>query len=203
MKPEIKPIFPTPIYITKLDRMFSQEEISFVNKIEKETIKNEGNLLSIDNYILNNLEFKKIKEEITIQIDNYFNKIIDSKYESNLYITQSWLNYTKENEYHHVHKHYNSIVSGVLYISADKNNDYVVFVKDNNNEIKIEYKNINEYNYDTCSVIVDTGNLILFPSSLKHKVLSKKGNNNRISLSFNTFIKGKIGNKESLTELYL
>ena len=45
--------------------------------------------------------------------------------------------------------------------------------------------------------------LFLFPSFLHHGVDKKKGTNTRISLSFNVFMKGKIGVKEQLTELVL
>ena len=51
---------------------------------------------------------------------------------------------------------------------------------------------------DWCSVLND---IVLFPSSLIHGVFPKKGTNTRISLSFNVFFKGKIGNAERLTEL--
>ena len=43
----------------------------------------------------------------------------------------------------------------------------------------------------------------MFPSSLTHMVETKEGNNTRISLAFNVFIKGKIGNNKQLTELIL
>ena len=48
-----------------------------------------------------------------------------------------------------------------------------------------------------------TGNIFLFPSSLTHMVETKQGENTRISLSFNVFVKGTIGNNKNLTELIL
>jgi hypothetical protein len=48
---------------------------------------------------------------------------------------------------------------------------------------------------------VKTGSILLFPSSTTHRVEIKKGLNTRISLAFNVFIKGTIGDKKSLTEL--
>jgi uncharacterized protein (TIGR02466 family) len=203
MNPEIIPIFPTPIYKTNLSRIFSNEELFFVDEIKKETHKNYGNLNSLNTYILNNLIFKELKDELTSHINNFFNTIINPKYDPQLYITQSWLNYTKEKEFHHIHSHHNSIVSGVLYINADKNNDEITFLKKNFNEIQVERKNDNPYNANTCNFTVETGNLLLFPSSLDHWVSAKKGTNTRISLAFNTFIKGKIGEENSLTELFL
>ena len=50
---------------------------------------------------------------------------------------------------------------------------------------------------------VETGDLFMFPSSTTHQVETKKGNNTRISLAFNTFYKGSVGSNDALTELIL
>ena len=44
---------------------------------------------------------------------------------------------------------------------------------------------------------------VMFPSELQHMVEQKQGKNLRTSLSFNTFIRGDIGNNGELTELKL
>ena len=64
-------------------------------------------------------------------------------------------------------------------------------------------KQWNVYNSNLWWFPVETGQLILFPSSLTHSVETKKGNNTRISLAFNTFVKGTIGNNTELTEIVL
>jgi len=43
----------------------------------------------------------------------------------------------------------------------------------------------------------------LFPSGLTHMVETKEDDNTRISIAFNTFLKGYIGSDESLTGLNL
>jgi len=200
MKAEINAIFPTPVYIVKF-RNFLKEEINFINKTKRNVSKNIGNTVSNNNYILNNKPFNKIKKELLIYIDDYFNKIIIPNNVIKPYITQSWLNYTDKGQFHHSHEHPNSIVSGVLYINADKNNDQIKFYKRHFPEIKINTKEYNYFNSTSWNFKVETGDLILFPSGLTHNVDSKEGNNTRISLAFNTFIKGKIGNNGELTEL--
>jgi hypothetical protein len=47
----------------------------------------------------------------------------------------------------------------------------------------------------------NTSNIITH--SLNHMVETKEGDNTRISLAFNVFIKGTIGNNKKLTELIL
>ena len=53
------------------------------------------------------------------------------------------------------------------------------------------------------TLYVKTGDIVLFPSSLTHMVETKEGDNTRVSLAFNVFIKGTIGNNKQLTELKL
>ena len=136
-------------------------------------------------------------------INNYFEKIIDTSDNITPYITQSWFNYTEENEFHHQHSHYNSVISGVFYFDAIKEEDSIVFHKNNNDQISLTPKNYNLYNSTIWGFDVEKGDLILFPSTLEHSVKKKKGKNLRISLAFNVFIKGIIGKKEDLNELYI
>ena len=198
----IQGIFPVPIYITSLDREFSSSEINFVNKNKNKINKNEGNITSENSYILNSSPFKKLKKELDLIILDYFEKIINPINKIIPYITQSWLNYTEENQFHHQHEHPNSLVSGVVYIDADEKYDSIKFFKrDPQSTIKIFAKDFNFFNSESWMFPVKTGSILLFPSSTTHRVEIKKGLNTRISLAFNVFIKGTIGDKKSLTEL--
>ena len=199
-------IFPTPIYKTEMERGFTKQELNFVNEQKKHCNKNEGNISTTDSYILNNKEFKNIKKFLDKCCKDYLDKIICPKNNLELYITQSWLNYTETNQYHHKHEHPNSVVSGVLYFDCNKENDKILFTTSKGYEqIKPETDNTkwNLWNSGTWFFEVQTGDLFMFPSSTTHQVENKKGNNTRISLAFNTFYKGKLGRNESLTELIL
>jgi uncharacterized protein (TIGR02466 family) len=199
----INGIFPTPIYISKLDRKLTKKELSFVDKSKLNHYKNEGNITSNDNFILNQKVFGSLKEDLYLRVQDYFNKIISPANKITPYITQSWLNYTETNQYHHKHSHPNSLLSGVFYISCHKEHDKITFFNDKYSTIKLEVKDWNLYNSETWWFPVKTGDIILFPSSLPHMVETKKGDNTRISLAFNVFIKGTIGNNKKLTELIL
>ena len=59
------------------------------------------------------------------------------------------------------------------------------------------------WNSSTWFFPVQTGDLFMFPSSTTHQVETKKGNNTRVSLAFNTFYKGNIGSNSKLIELKL
>ena len=198
----IHSIFPVPIYTTRMDRAFTKKELQFVKEQKKHIYKSTGNFTTHDTYILDKKEFKNIKKFLEKCCKDYLEKIICSKNNISLYITQSWLNYTEESQYHHKHEHPNSVVSGVLYLDADVENDKIVFSHPiRYQQIQVDVDRFNAWNSDSWYVPVKAGELFMFPSSLSHQVIVKKGNNTRISLAFNTFYKGTMGSKDRLFEL--
>jgi len=203
IKSIINSIFPTPIYISKLDRELTPLELKFIDKHKKDFYKNDGNITSNNNYILNEKTFANIKKELDLRVQDYFDKVVSPVNNITPYITQSWLNYTETNQYHHKHAHPNSLVSGVFYINSDDKFDKIKFFNDKYKTIKPEIKNWNIWNSESWWFSVKTGDIILFPSSLTHMVETKEGTNTRISLAFNVFIKGTIGSNKSLTELII
>jgi uncharacterized protein (TIGR02466 family) len=203
MEAIINSIFPTPIYISKLGRELTKKQLSFIDKTKLNVYKNIGNKTSNDNYILNLKIFKDLKIDLDLKIQDYFDKVISPANDIKPYITQSWLNYTETNQYHHKHVHSNSLLSGVLYINCDDKFDKIKFFNDTYKAIKPEIKEWNIWNSETWWFSVKTGDVILFPSSLSHMVETKEGNNTRISLAFNVFIKGTVGNNKKITELVL
>jgi len=203
-EPIIHSIFPTPIYTTKIDREFTKQELQFVKKQKKHCYSSGGNINTNDTYILNRKEFKNIKKFLDKHCKDYLETIICPKNNIELYITQSWLNYTEKDQYHHKHAHPNSVVSGVLYFDSDVKNDKILFSSSKGyQQVKLKIKNFNLWNSETWFFPVETGNLFMFPSSTTHQVETKQGDNTRISLAFNTFYKGTLGSDKNLTELIL
>tara|TARA_Y100001938_G_C8092256_1_gene435772 strand:+ start:3184 stop:3810 length:627 start_codon:yes stop_codon:yes gene_type:complete len=200
-------IFPTPIYTKKINRPFTKQELNFVKQQKKHCKVNTGNINTKDSYILKRKEFKNIKKFIDKSCKEYLQEIICPENKNlELYITQSWLNYTETKQYHHQHSHANSIISGVLYLDSDIKNDKIVFTDGKGYQQmspKIDDAKFNLWNSKTWFFNVETGNLFLFPSSTIHQVDIKKGDNTRISLAFNTFYKGVVGSEDALTELIL
>ena len=206
MKPVINNIFPIPIYTTKIDRGFTKQELQFVTEQKKHCTNNQGNINTKDNYILNRKEFKNIKKFLDKHCKEYSNTVICPKNNIELYITQSWLNYTEANQYHHKHEHPNSVVSGVLYFDSDIKNDKILFSHSRGYQQispETDKEKFNLWNSGTWFFPVETGNLFMFPSSTTHQVETKQGDNTRISLAFNTFYKGSVGSNTELTELIL
>jgi len=203
---DVLDLFPTPLGIYELNREFFEDEINFFKKEQNNITKNIGNFYSKNNYILENREMEGLKIILEDCLNNFYLSIFCPKYKSKVYITQSWLNFTQENEYHHAHNHLNSFLSGVLYVSSDEKTDNITFSKIglvNNNIFSVETEKFNQFNSRSYTLPTKSKTLLFFPSNVVHEVLNKKSNSLRISLSFNSFLRGKIGNNEELTELIL
>ena len=203
---KIHNLFPIPIYMSNMEEDFSKKELDFVEDQKNYCMENSGgNINTIDKYILNRKELKKIKKFLENRCQDYLNKIICPKNNVKLYITQSWLNYTEEKQRHHIHSHPNSVISGVLYIDSDKDNDKIKFTQQKYQQIHphTDENKFNLWNATSWWFPVETGQLIMFPSSTSHQVDAKKGSNTRISLAFNTFYKGIVGQDTISTELIL
>ena len=202
-KQTLLPLFATPLYISELERDFTSEELEFiVNKKEHYIINFGKNKTTKDGYILENKKLKNLKEEILIKINQYFQLVENSDDKVNLYITQSWANFNEPNTSHQEHFHWNSYLSGVLYINAIENVDYIRFIDSKYATFQFDHKkNYNIYNSGVWDLPVKTKQILIFPSYLRHSVLENCSNHERISLSFNVFIKGTLGNVEYSTEL--
>jgi uncharacterized protein (TIGR02466 family) len=197
----ISNLFPIPVALYKLDRELTEDELVFIKG--QEIRPNMGNITSVDNMILCNHKMTKLRDFIESGILEYFKTVHNPKYNVNLRITQSWINYTGPEQYHHKHNHPNSFVSGVFYPQANRDTDKIHFYRDGYPQIQLPPNEWNTWNSDSWWFAVGTGDLILFPSSLSHMVETVKSKDTRISLSFNTFPVGQIGEAEKLTELNL
>ena len=200
-------LFPIPVYIAKRDSNLSPKEEKEIEKIiEDGTHPNTGNYTTDNSYVFNDGKLKKLKQFCEQQLKIYAEKVIVNEEELNFYITQSWLNITRPGEYHHEHGHSNSIISGVFYISAGED-DSITF-SDPNAKVKelmrLSPKEFNMWNSTSWFFPANNNELILFPSWLNHQVEgNEKATADRISLSFNTFIKGTFGHRDDLNELIL
>ena len=202
---EIEGLFPTPVYTSFDIKKFTKAELNLVETHKNKVYGNVGNTTSTESYILNKPIFKKLKNIITDHTNEYFKKtFVPKNKDLKLYITQSWLNYTLTDQFHHGHVHQNSLVSGVLYIKANKDFDSIVLEdRTEYTNLKIYTEDYNVFNSQAWTIPIEAGMLIMFPSTTVHKVKTKKDSNERISLAFNTFVKGTLGHAKELTELII
>jgi len=116
----------------EIERMFTDDELQCIEEYKKETNFNLANYTTKDLFVLENPRLQGLKELCQQAVNNYFIQIFDpiNPDKVNLVLTQSWLNYTSKGHHHHQHHHHNSVLSGCLYIKADRNIDKIKFIKE-------------------------------------------------------------------------
>jgi len=193
-------LFPTTVMICEQKYKLSNKEIEYIKNIKQE--KNHGggeNYKSVSSNILENNELSNLKKYLNHKIQDYAYKHFQIKEYVEFYITQSWSNYNNKKEKHHKHSHPNSIISGVYYVQG---NAPINFYRRNQVfALDFQVQNFTIENAHSWFFDVKPNDLILFPSSLEHSVKENEIDETRISIAFNTFVKGKIGEEKNLTEL--
>jgi len=194
-------LFPTPVSFFNLGRELTDEESDFL--LNQEEKPNSGNTTSKERKLLESDKLAELRGFVELSLDKYLKEILSPKQNVGLRITQSWVNYTKPGQFHHKHAHPNSLISGVFYVKANKETDRIYFYKDGYQQIKLPVDQWNLFNSESWWLPIGTGELILFPSHFTHMVEAVKGDNMRVSMSFNTFPTGHIGDDDNLTGLEL
>ena len=198
MKEELLQIFPTPVLITKYEGDLSKE-IKYVDSLPYKEQKANANFKSADSYLLEIEQLKNLKNFFYESLNKYTKNISQS--EQRLVITQCWANKNPPGSKHHEHVHPNSILSGVFYLKQDKTLPPIQFQKTIQAAMKLDPKKYNNLNSETFLLPCTAGELLLFPSDLKHSVPLNLGKEARLSMSFNTFSVDTLGSEDSLTHL--
>lgn len=202
-KDKLLQLWPTPIQISQYEEDYSKE-LAWCRQQEFRKGKDISpylNVQSEDTFILDQPELWKIKRWIESKIDYYISTILQSSDE--LHITQSWLNISGHNKSHTPHTHTNSLISGVWYPSVDNNNTSIELMRYHVRDIELEIKEWNTINSSIYSLPLVSGQLLLFPSSLVHGAPANLSGKERLSLAFNTWPKGNLGNERHLNYLPL
>jgi uncharacterized protein (TIGR02466 family) len=203
LEPSINLLFPKTIITNELNREFTIEELDAINKHKSNIIKNEGNSISQDNYILNDPAFFNLKQKCLEQLNEYIKVVYKPKNSITPYITQSWITYSNKGDFHHKHKHPNSFISGVLYINADEIKDKLIFHDESYYQIQIEPSEYDSLNSIQWYIPAKTKRFIIFPSCMIHSVDKVDSEDTRICLGFNSFVYGVLGDVNRVSELIL
>ena len=196
---DIESLFNEPVGIFKSFRPLNDSESLHIHKELQDLQPNVGNKVSKNSYVLQSEELLELRSFCVDAINRYATAVYGTTLD--LRITQSWLNVTEKGQFHHVHSHSNSVISGVYYIKtsesdkiefarADRTGSYDIVVPDNS---------WNTWNSKTWWIPTIQGSLILFNSTLKHQVPPVTTDTDRISLSFNTFFTKDFGSERALS----
>ena len=158
--------------------------------------KDAGRIVSNNlGYQSNDLDLKKMPE-LFDTIQNKLDLLKDHlgmKKNYFLKLDNAWININEKYSSNIPHSHPESIISGVYYVSADKDSGDIVFDNPNTNlKYHIDKKHIDNYNFLNCETwhaTPLTGTLLMFPSWLVHRVNQNLSDEPRISIAFNALIK--------------
>lgn len=168
---------------------------------------NGNNSMSID-YLLNKkIEFQNLHNwfyDCLLEVKNELKYMVEE-----IKITQSWANLNLNGQSHHPHKHPNSMLSGVYYMT-DCNVGTRFFMPSIWGNSNGDQSSICTFELlpNHSSVVThieseESGTLIIFPSTLLHSVDYNMVENPRYTISFNSFPSGNIGNFENLDGVLL
>jgi uncharacterized protein (TIGR02466 family) len=182
-------LFEVPVYVKKLE-LDNKSILQYCKKLKKE---DKGiNRSNIGGWHSSELKGKHIELQTLfdqiIEKSNIFANQIGKKNKIN--ITTLWININNYKDYNQSHFHSNCFLSGVYYVNIFDKGGKIVF--DNpaqdlidSNWDTTDIKSFTTVNSSTYSLVPNIGDLILFPSWLKHKVEPNMTNEDRVSISFN------------------
>ncbi len=196
MQHQIANMFAVPVYRSSLNRAFTAAEMKHFQQELRDSVMAISNYSSKNKHVLRAAQMKSIKAVIQEHLNSYFKIVFNTSNKVELKITQSWLTQTSKGQSHHTHTHPNSVVSGVLYINLAPQDGISFFRNEDTQWYELMQTEDNYYNASRYFVQTAIGEIILFPSHIKHGVHTVSENIERVSLSFNTFFSGELGRDE-------
>ena len=203
--PEFKThnLWPIPIYQGEIPVKQEWKDAVINTEYERTHINNSD--ISKDRYLLNTIP--DLKQDIENHCERFVRKYLTVKDNAQFYLQNSWCNIHGPEESSQIHFHASSLLSGVYYPILPKDSGDIMFHKTDiytnlfHHTIRFEFTEPNDVNSETYVVKLKEGSIVLFPSHLNHSVMKNKTNENRYSIAFNFFIKGKLGKEEYQLEL--
>lgn len=202
-KYEVQPLFAEPIFRLDISEFISTEQIEYVKSLKM--VRNQVNLISENLYLFNEPIMSSVKSAVQDAVNVFADEIMGIS--QKLYITQSWSLINNPSIGMHGHSHSNSIVSGSLYFTdLPEPNAKMIFDRHRlyqQLQLTPLVDKRNLYNAPANFIEPRAGEVVLFSSSLQHYVEANNSSEDRYSIAFNTFIKGKLGEYRDVSELVI
>lgn len=198
----VSSLFPTPFLFSYLE--VTPSVLEFAKCLEYERLQVAYN--TVDKNILEYPHMREYKEFIWERLCDYFYDICGMSQSAVPIITTSWINLNRQGDYQEPHIHYNSVLSGVWYLSVTENSGDFIVMRERGKELfgstfNFAQEHLNEFNAQSSSILPKNGDLFIFPSSLDHKVGVNLEQFDRLSLGFNCLIKGSL--QEGVPEIIM
>ena len=203
----IYPLFSSPVYLRKikvdLEKIFSLINNDFVKSGDK-TTASVSNITkaSSDKLVLNKSKWKFLKKIIDNEVNLYTSNIL--KFKNKFKLTTSWFTKSEPGEESNFHNHQNSMLSAVLYLRSEKNSGSITFHNFlDQNLFFLKAKEWTIYNSRAWTFEPLSGEILIFPSYLFHKVCRNESKITRYSLACNYMPVGDILDKTTDNYLHI
>ena len=199
-------LFPTPLYVTTYEGD-TTEIVKYFDSCEMNEPQGGYGIISKDSYIVDNPICKPLADFAMHHFKEFATNVMRWDYEE-LMFAQSWLTYKKPGQFHKAHTHPNTLIAGVFYYEHYEDDAAICFSK----EAKSYHRSYLEpslledyqqypYSQEEIYFKPQQNNFIIFPSYVTHGVPPNMTNRVRKALGINALTKGKLGDRETISEI--
>lgn len=180
---QVTPLFAIPI----LTCAFDKDIAPLLALLESSEWEKKNTYISKSRSVLKEVPF--IESRIKEYLEMYSKNMLGQS--SQVQIVTSWFTKSEPGSESQVHSHTNSWLSGVMHLSD--NTAGTRFFDSRVDVFRTEYNDDAMFGKSYHDVDSISGQLVLFPSHLKHQVLYNFTNETRYSMSFNALPFGRFG----------
>ena len=196
-------LWPIPIY--ESFEPVSSEWLQQIRRTPYERMKVDNGDVSVDRYLLEKMP--DLKKRILKHCSALTRDSLAVSENAEFYMQNSWAVRHLPGDEAQSHTHAGSLISGVYYLHTPKGSGNITFQKEHSytnlfpQSVNFAYDEFNLVNCEKCTIEVEEGKILLFPSHLSHFVEKNNTSEDRYSLAFNFYVRGKFGEKESVLEI--
>lgn len=202
-------ILPTTLYkYTLPDEVYNQicEQIStidFTDIPNRNERPEHGKSSSGKKSLHRKANWKFLTDYVNPELHNIATDVGYINFES-IKISLMWANVSLSNQWHHTHKHPWSILSGIIYVQGNSGKTWF----SRTNDYALENRMFNGLFQAPENQIIhkhspEDKTMLIFPSMLAHSVSENLSSLPRITISFNSYFDGVVGDPCDLTGLEL
>ena len=192
----IKPILAIPLGTSRIKLDKGEREILDASEFERGA----NGSMSLDRNILNSMPI--LKERIMRSVGRYVKEAMGVDWDYKM--MNSWCLKHLYGDMGQPHSHCQSWISGCYYTDVRKESGDILFLKENKNFFNLSHAESTGYNHDYhCHTPVE-GDLLLFPSHVKHAIdMNAVQGFQRRCIAFNILPNGVVGSNENLDYMYV
>jgi uncharacterized protein (TIGR02466 family) len=194
------------LYVTSYEKD-TTELVKYFDSCEMNEPQGGYGIISQDSYIIDNPACKELSDFIMEHMRAFATNVMRYDYEE-LQFAQSWLTYKKPGQFHKAHTHPNTLIASVFYYDHEDGDASICFSQEAKayNRSYLEpslLPDYQQYSFSQEEIYFQPkkNNLIIFPSYVTHGVPPNETNKVRKALGVNALTKGKLGDKETISEI--